>query len=87
MWDHVRLIRILNRGGSDFKRPSSLGLSVAVVLALVGLALSLYLILGNELKEEHPMKANPETGIITQPSRHSVDETIQNLEALLQARA
>jgi uncharacterized protein (DUF302 family)/uncharacterized membrane protein YidH (DUF202 family) len=86
MWDHVRLIRVLNRGGSDFKHPSSLGLSVAVVLALVGLALSIYLILSNELKEEHPMNANPATGIITQPSRHSVDETIQKVEALLQAK-
>jgi uncharacterized protein (DUF302 family) len=32
------------------------------------------------------MPANTETGIVTIPSHHSVDETVQKLEAILQAR-
>jgi uncharacterized protein (DUF302 family)/uncharacterized membrane protein YidH (DUF202 family) len=41
---HVRLIRDLNRGGSLFKRPSSLAIVVALTLAVVGLAMAIYLI-------------------------------------------
>lgn len=32
------------------------------------------------------MISNPETGIVTIPSRHSVDETVQRLENILQAK-
>ena len=41
---HVRLVRELNRGGSDFNRPSSLAIGVAVILALFGAAMAIYLI-------------------------------------------
>jgi len=43
-WTHVRLIRELNRGGSAFKRPSSLAITVAVILGALGLAMAIYLI-------------------------------------------
>src|ERR1700733_218231 len=43
-WSHIRLVRELNRGGTNFNRPSSLALSVAVMLALLGLAMALYLV-------------------------------------------
>jgi uncharacterized protein (DUF302 family)/uncharacterized membrane protein YidH (DUF202 family) len=41
---HVRLIQDLNRGGSAFTRPSSLAIVVALTLAVVGLAMAIYLI-------------------------------------------
>ena len=41
---HARLIRELNAGGSDFSRPSSLGIVVAVILAVLGLVMAVYLI-------------------------------------------
>jgi putative membrane protein len=43
-WNHVRLVQDLNRGGSAFNRPSSLAIIVAVILAVVGLAMAIYLI-------------------------------------------
>lgn len=40
---HVRLVRDLNRGITSFNRPSSLAISVALVLAIVGIAMAGYL--------------------------------------------
>lgn len=42
--NHVRQIRQLNEGASDFNRPSSLAIAVAVILAIVGLAMAIYLV-------------------------------------------
>src|ERR1700693_5127839 len=41
---HARLIRELNAGGTAFNRPSSLGIVVAVILAVLGFAMAVYLI-------------------------------------------
>jgi putative membrane protein len=41
---HVRLVRELNRGGDAFRRPSSLAMVVAIVLAALGAGLAIYLI-------------------------------------------
>ena len=43
-WRHVQLVRQLNRGATDFNKPSAGALTVALVLALVGLAMAAYLI-------------------------------------------
>jgi len=43
-WTHVRMVRELNRGEPIVKRPSALALTVAVILAIVGLAMAVYLI-------------------------------------------
>jgi len=42
-WHHVRLVRDLNRGITSFDRPSKLAISVALILAAVGLAMAVYL--------------------------------------------
>ncbi|MGC2210802.1 MAG: DUF202 domain-containing protein [Candidatus Korobacteraceae bacterium] len=42
--NHVRLVRELNRGGTGYARPSSLAIAVAVTLAVMGLAMSIYLV-------------------------------------------
>ncbi len=40
---HMRLVRDLNRGVASFERPSAMAISVAVVLAVVGIAMAVYL--------------------------------------------
>lgn len=42
--NHVRLVRELNEGRSTTGRPSSLALAVAVILAIVGVAMAIYII-------------------------------------------
>ncbi len=44
-WRHVRLIRALDRGGTIDSRPSLHSVAVAFFLALVGLAMAVYLVL------------------------------------------
>jgi putative membrane protein len=43
-WHHFRLVSELNHGGSPPARPSTQAIAVAVFLALVGLALTIYLV-------------------------------------------
>ena len=43
-WRYVRLIRALNRGEALPTRPSAQAVVVAVFLALVGLAMAVYLV-------------------------------------------
>ena len=42
--NHVRLVRELNRGGRGYARPSSLAIAVAITLAVMGLAMAIYLV-------------------------------------------
>jgi uncharacterized protein (DUF302 family)/uncharacterized membrane protein YidH (DUF202 family) len=86
---HVHLVQELNRGGSAFNRPSSLAIIVAVILAVVGLAMAIYLISVGEPKQalqERTMASNIDTGIVSIPSNHTVDQTVEKLEAILQAK-
>jgi uncharacterized protein (DUF302 family) len=56
------------------------------------LAMAIYLVSVREPKPAHlekqekPMTSNPENGIVAIPSRQSVDQTVQKLEGLLQAK-
>jgi len=43
-WHHVRLVQDLNRGGPVASRPSTQAVAIALFLALVGLAMAIYLI-------------------------------------------
>jgi putative membrane protein len=43
-WHHVRLVRQLSQGGTSFTQPSRPAITVALVLAVVGLALAIYLV-------------------------------------------
>src|SRR5215467_13376908 len=46
-WNHLRLVRELNRGGSPPLRPSAEAVLLALLLALVGLAMAIYLVYGH----------------------------------------
>jgi uncharacterized protein (DUF302 family)/uncharacterized membrane protein YidH (DUF202 family) len=86
---HVRLVQDLNRGGSAFNRPSSLAIIVALILAVVGLAMAIYLISVGEPKQtpqEKTMTPSKDNGIVTIPSNHTVDHTVEKLKAILEAK-
>ena len=48
--------------------------------------MAVYLISVREPSKEKSMTSNPENGIITIPSHHPVDETVEKLEKILQAK-
>jgi uncharacterized protein (DUF302 family)/uncharacterized membrane protein YidH (DUF202 family) len=88
-WNHIRLIHALSRG--EFStRPSRLAISVALLLAVLGLAMAAYLLSVREPSKQEKTTMNPTSqsgnGIITVESHHSVDQTVEKLEALLEAK-
>jgi uncharacterized protein (DUF302 family) len=93
-WSYNRLVQAFERGGSEFARPSSLGIVGAVLLATLGLGMAIYLIISVrqtaqahiEDIQEKSMTSNSENGIMTIPSHHSVEQTVQKLEEILQAK-
>ncbi len=92
-WRHVRLIQDLGRGEIVHPRPSILAVAVAFFLALVGLAMTIYLIsirkpIGSQLSDhkEISMTLSTDNGIVSVLSNHSVDETVAKLKEILQAR-
>jgi uncharacterized protein (DUF302 family)/uncharacterized membrane protein YidH (DUF202 family) len=87
---HVRLIGRLNSGSEAVGRPSLLGLIVAVLLTVAGLAMAAYLGSGQTAKvglsavhQEEYFDMKSGEGIISKPSRHSVPETLDRLETTL----
>jgi uncharacterized protein (DUF302 family)/uncharacterized membrane protein YidH (DUF202 family) len=93
VWHHLRLVNDLNQGGTAYKRPSLLAIIVALILALIGAAMAIYLISVGEPKQmrigalqERRMTLNADTGIVTIPSNHSVDQTVEKLKAILDAK-
>jgi hypothetical protein len=70
-----------------------LRIAVAITLAVLALAIAIYLALvGGPRQEtlgkvgEKSMNATSGAGIVTTPSHHSVDETVEKLEQILQAK-
>ena len=91
--NHMRLVGQLQRGDSAFARPSSLALTVAAILAVLGLAMAIYLISVRDPRQanagkaqEKSMTSNPDSGIVSIATRHSVDQAVQKLEGILQAK-
>jgi uncharacterized protein (DUF302 family)/uncharacterized membrane protein YidH (DUF202 family) len=99
-WQHARLVRLLDRDGPVRSRPAGPAVTIAVFLALVGLAMTVYLIsvrgsahatTGNDSRnnEETPMTSMApmaDGGIINKASNQSVDETVEKLKGILQAK-
>ena len=92
-WHHVRLVRELERGESFYSRPSIQGVVIASFVALVGLAMGIYLV--SVRNSAHPQSGNDKEksmtfsegkGIVDVPSNHSVAETVQRLKEILNAR-
>jgi uncharacterized protein (DUF302 family)/uncharacterized membrane protein YidH (DUF202 family) len=99
-WQHARLVALLDRGGPMRSRPAGAAVVIAVFLALVGLAMTVYLISvrgsaqatrGNiSWDKEEALMASigpmADNGIINKASNHSVDETVEKLKGILQAK-
>lgn len=97
-WSHVRLVRQLDHGKPEGSHSLTMSVVTALFLAVVGLAMAIYLVsvrrstnLHSQNVEEATMaqatsKAETDNGIITRPSNHSVDETVDRLKNVLQSK-
>jgi uncharacterized protein (DUF302 family)/uncharacterized membrane protein YidH (DUF202 family) len=92
-WHHLRLVRELNRGGPVPSRPSTQAVLVALFLALVGLAMAIYLIsvhspanIHSESSKEMTMVVATSKGIVDVPTNHTVDQTVEKLKNILQSK-
>ena len=90
---HLRLVRQLDHGEREYSRPSRQAVAIAFFLALVGLAMAIYLVSvrssaqgrsGN--REELSMPLSKGKGIIDTPSNHSVEQTVEKLKNILQSK-
>jgi len=88
-----RLLWQLEQPEAVLSRPSTLAIMAALVLAILGVAMAIYLISvrpiaqGNASKpRETSMATIPENGILRITSNHSVDETVTRLQGILQSK-
>ncbi len=92
-WRHAKLVRELDRGDTARAGSSRQAVAIAFFLALVGLAMAIYLVLVRnsthsqlENRKEISMTLNAGKGIIDAPSNHSVDQTVDKLKGILEAK-
>jgi uncharacterized protein (DUF302 family)/uncharacterized membrane protein YidH (DUF202 family) len=99
-WRHVRLVRELDRGEAGCSRSLAPTVATALLLALVGLAMAIYLVsvrgtanLQSTNSEEVSMASASSKealtggkGIIDKPSSHSVEQTVEKLKNILQSK-
>ena len=90
---HLRLIRQLDRGETPHSHATAQAVTVAFLLAVLGLAMAIYLIsvrgtaqTSSETKKEVSMSLPSNSGIVQISGRHTVDETVQKLKEILQAK-
>jgi uncharacterized protein (DUF302 family)/uncharacterized membrane protein YidH (DUF202 family) len=96
-WHHLRLIRILDLGHAARPHATTLAVATSVFLALVGVGMAIYLISvrGSSQSDsrndsrnikETTMVTTTENGVISILSNHSVDQIVQKLKDILQAK-
>jgi len=92
-WRHVRLVRELDQGEASGSRSLTPAVVTALFLALVGLAMAIYLVsvrgsANIQSKSDGEKIMTPEThkGIIDKPSNHSVEQTVEKLKNILQSK-
>ena len=90
---HARLVRGMARGESVRAHSASLAVATSLFLALVGIAMAIYLISVRDsaharlgTSEEISMSPSTNNGILSKPSNHSVEETLEKLKRILQAK-
>jgi uncharacterized protein (DUF302 family)/uncharacterized membrane protein YidH (DUF202 family) len=90
---HLRLVRELDRGAASHSHSSTLAVLIAFVLALVGLAMAIYLVSIRstthskfEDGKEITMALSGDAGIVDVPSNHSADQTVEKLKEILNAK-
>jgi uncharacterized protein (DUF302 family)/uncharacterized membrane protein YidH (DUF202 family) len=92
-WRHIRMIGELDQGELALSGSFAQAVATAVFLALVGLSMAIYLVSvrgsanpKSEDKGEKSMTVATKRGIIDKPSNHSVDQTVEKLKNILQAK-
>jgi uncharacterized protein (DUF302 family) len=83
----------LDSGTLDFSRASRQAAAVAIFLALIGVAMAIYLVSVRSTaqsqaqfnKEAHAMDSKS-NGIVDIPGNHSVDQTVQKIQTILKAK-
>ena len=87
-WSYTRLILGIKRGESEPSRGSFFAIAIAVLLAALGVTLAIHLVSVNAaaMQPTQEISMSPNTGIVTIPSHHSVEQTIQRLEEILTAK-
>jgi uncharacterized protein (DUF302 family)/uncharacterized membrane protein YidH (DUF202 family) len=90
---YLRLLALLRRGSRSFDGKSALAVAMAILLALLGLAMSYYLVVTHRVSalrlpamKEVSMLTVPENGIVRIASQHTVADTVAKLETTLQAK-
>jgi uncharacterized protein (DUF302 family)/uncharacterized membrane protein YidH (DUF202 family) len=90
---HFLLVRQLNRGAPLPARPSTQAVLIALFLALVGLAMAIFLVFvhvsaspHSANNEEVSMTTATTKGIVDTPSHHSVEQTVDRLKNILQSK-
>jgi uncharacterized protein (DUF302 family) len=89
---HVRYVRRLNAGLPTAGKPAVLAIVLAVILAVAGVAMAFYLGMakagGPGATTQHSEVDSMKTGdgIISKPSRYSVAETLDRVEAVLRGK-
>ncbi|HTP68817.1 MAG TPA: DUF302 domain-containing protein [Dongiaceae bacterium] len=94
---YTRLLGMMRSGSGQFGNPSTLAIVMAIFLAVLGLAMSYYVIStrhvpangthnSHEVSMPMPAPANSMNGIVRIASQHSVAETVAKLEGMLRAK-
>jgi uncharacterized protein (DUF302 family)/uncharacterized membrane protein YidH (DUF202 family) len=91
---HLQLVRELDSGTADVSRASRQAVAVAVFLALVGITMAIYLVSVRstaqsqaEFNKEASAMVSKGNGVVDLPSNHSVDQTVENLKTILEAKS
>jgi len=91
-WRQLQLVRELDRGETAHSGGANQAVAVALLLALVGIAMAIYLLSIRSTRSDYSnskeisMASSTDKGIINERSNHSVEETVAKLQAILQSK-
>jgi uncharacterized protein (DUF302 family)/uncharacterized membrane protein YidH (DUF202 family) len=90
-WNYLQVVRKLKRGEQAFIPSISLGIALAVVLSVLGVAMTIGLLsVASESGGNHPTaeaaEMSKDNGIVTVPAHGTVDQTVDTLRHMLEAK-
>lgn len=94
---YSRLLTMIRKGDRAFGNASRLAVGVAILLAILGLAMSYYLVSARQMSASNPLNTQEVSmstsagtstgnGVVRIASQHSVAETVAKVEGILQAK-
>jgi uncharacterized protein (DUF302 family)/uncharacterized membrane protein YidH (DUF202 family) len=90
---YLGLLAVMRQGARSFRNASTLAVTIALLLALLGMVMSYYLVSAQHVlarnfsrRQEAVMTAIAGNGIARIASQHSVAQTVAKLETILQAK-